>query len=173
MEKACVFLLISELEVSIVMSNKKFSAFLAATSILALAVFSGGCGGGTSGVADNGNPDGPDSYSSQIAEKLVAKDNVHDMSEFVKDKSITVSKGDVLLYYPENGEDIRGYDGYLTRLDDALAQGAALAFVDVTAEEIDKLTNELELNLPTYLPDDATSKDKAEVEDFYAVLVEA
>lgn len=93
------------------------------------------------------------------------------MLEFVKDTSLTAKKGDILLYYPKNGENITGYNGYLARLNDALAQGAALAFVDVTAETIDKLTDDLELDLPTYLPDDAASEDKLEFEDFYAVLV--
>ena len=164
--------------------NKFWCLLLAAAMLTFAALGGGGCGGGSSndsssdgggntpgGNTPGGDPNGPESYSSEIAERLVAKDNVHDLAEFLKNKSITAKKGDVLLYYPKNGEDVTAYEGYLSRLNDALSDGAALAFVDIPAEEIDKLTNDLELNLPSYLPDNPTAEEKAEREDFYAVAV--
>ncbi|MBQ9565143.1 MAG: leukocidin family pore-forming toxin, partial [Synergistaceae bacterium] len=117
------------------------------------------------------DPNGPDSYRSEIAERLIAQDNVLDLAEFVRDSSMTAKKGDVLLYYPENGEDITAHPDYLSRLNDALNDGAVLAFVDITAEEIDMFTDKLELNLPGYLPDDATDEEKKALEDFYAFTV--
>lgn len=85
------------------------------------------------------------------------------------DSSLSVDKGNVLLWYPDDGEDMRGYPDLIERLNAALEAGAILAFVDVPAGDIDYFTDKLPLNLPNYLPDDATSEDKEEIEDFYAV----
>ena len=152
------------------MSDKKFFAFLAAMALLALAVFGGGCGGGSGGSSsDGGDPNGPENYRSEIAERLVSQDNVLGLAAFVKDSSMTAKKGDVLLYYPDNGEDITAHPDYLSRLNDALNDGAALAFVNITAEEIDKFADALSLDIPPYLTDDATDEEKRTLKDFYAV----
>ncbi|MBR1657011.1 MAG: leukocidin family pore-forming toxin [Synergistaceae bacterium] len=111
------------------------------------------------------------SYSSQIADKLFAKSNVHDLRDFLDDSSAVMKKGDVLLYHLDYGEDITSSADLLSRLDKALENGAVLAFIDISAEEIDKFTDKLSLNLPNYLPEDATSEDKKEIEDFYSVAV--
>ena len=159
-------------------------------TLLSAVILSGGCGGsgGSDVVLTRNNtsqditpetesqdvdPNGPESYSNEIAEKLVALDNIYSLSDFVKDSSTTAGKGDVLLWYQEDGEDITAYPNYLDRLRDALYSGAVLAFADITAEDIDKLTEDIPLPLPDYLPDNATSEEKAEIEDFYAVAVRA
>ena len=82
---------------------------------------------------------------------------------------MTAKKGDVLLYYPDNGEDITAHPNYLSRLNTALNDGATLAFVNITAEEIDKFADELALDIPPYLTDDATDEEKRTLKDFYAV----
>ena len=147
----------------------KISAVFFIVALLSAVVFTGGCGGGGNslpGVADN---EDPKNYSSQIAERLIARSEIYSLQDFVKDSSLSIDKGKVLLWYPEDGEDIRSYPNLLKRLNDALTAGAILAFVNIPAGDIDYFTNELALNLPNYLPDDATSEDKAEIEDFYAV----
>ena len=148
--------------------------------------FSGGCGGsGGSDVIIPRNetspditpetqsqdiePNGPEDYSSQIAERLIARSEIYSLQDFVRDSSLSVDKGKVLLWYPEEGEDMRGYTNLLERLNAALEAGAILAFVDVPAGDIDYFTDKLALNLPNYLPADATSEDEAETADFYAV----
>ena len=87
----------------------------------------------------------------------------------MRDSSLSIDKGNVLLWYPDDGEDMKGYPGLLEHLNTALEAGAILAFVDVPAGDIDYFTDKLPLNLPNYLPDDAASEDKEEIEDFYAV----
>lgn len=148
--------------------------------------FSGGCGG--SGGSDviiprNGTssdimpetqsqdiePNGPDNYSSEIAERLIARSEVYSLQDFVRDSSLSIDKGKVLLWYPEEGEDMTAYSNLLERLNAALEAGAILAFVDIPAEDIDYFTDNLALNLPNYLPNDATSEDKSAIENFYAV----
>ena len=148
--------------------------------------FSGGCGGsGGSDVIIPRNetssdimpetqsqdiePNGPEDYSSQIAERLIARSEVYSLQDFVRDSSLVIDKGKVLLWYPEEGEDMRGYPNLLERLNAALEAGAILAFVDVPAGDIDYFTDKLALNLPNYLPADATSEDREAIEDFYAV----
>ena len=150
--------------------------------------FSGGCGGsGGSDVtipqyetspdimpepetqSQDIEPNGPENYSSQIAEKLIARSEIYSLQEFVRDSSLSIDKGKVLLWYPEDGEDMRSYPNLLERLNAALEAGAILAFVDVPAGDIDYFTDKLALNLPNYLPADATSEDKLAIEDFYAV----
>ena len=157
-------------------------------ALFSAVILSGGCGG--SGGSDviiprNGtNPDvnpetqsqdiepnGPEDYSSQIAERLIARSEVYSLQDFVRDSSLVIDKGKVLLWYPEEGEDMRGYPDLLERLNAALEAGAILAFVDIHADDIDYFTDKLALNLPNYLPSDATSEDKSAIEDFYAVAV--
>ena len=115
------------------------------------------------------DPNDPENYSSQIAERLIARSEVYSLQDFVRDSSLSVGKGKVLLWYPEGGEDMIAYPNLLERLNAALEAGAILAFVDIHAGSIDYFIDKLALNLPRYLPSDATSEDKEAIEDFYAV----
>ncbi len=54
---------------------------------------------------EGGDPNGQDNYTSELAEKLIARSDVHDLAGYVKDTSITIKKCEILLYYPVNGED--------------------------------------------------------------------
>ena len=147
------------------------------------ALFSGGCGGSGGGVQEGYNPYAPESedvepytpesYSGEIADILASKSNVYDLAVFINDPSALVKKGDILLYYPEDSKDITASADLLARVEDALEAGAVLAFIDIRAEEIDKFTDKLSLNLPSYLPENATSEEKKEIEDFYAVAMRA
>ncbi|MBQ3455812.1 MAG: BACON domain-containing protein, partial [Synergistaceae bacterium] len=156
-----------------------FTTVILAVSILFAAMISGGCGGSSSDVVyindntEEGDPNGPDYYTSEVAEKLIARSDVHDLAEYVKDTSQTIKKGEVLLYYPENGEDIKAYGSYWPRLSEALEAGAIISIVDIEAGEIDEITGKLSLNVPSYLPDNATEAEKAELVDFYAFAARA
>ncbi|MBQ6773971.1 MAG: hypothetical protein IJP48_07935 [Synergistaceae bacterium] len=148
-------------------------------------IVSGGCGGHSSKLQNSDStsneqeqnqgvdPNGPDSYTNRIVEKLISEDTVYDLADFVKDTSKTIAKGDVLLYVPEDGEDISANTNYLTRINDALETGAIVAFADIQAEEIDNITRELGLKVPPYLPDNASDSEKAAIEDFYAFAARA
>ena len=155
-----------------------FTSVILAASILFVVMISGGCGGGggynlASNNTDGGDPNGPDYYTSEVAEKLIARSDVYSLTEYVKDTSLTIKKGEVLLYYPENGEDIKAYGSYWPRLSEALGAGAIISFVDIEAAEIDEITGNLSLNVPSYLPDNATEAEKAELVDFYAFAARA
>ncbi len=104
--------------------------------------------------------------------KLMAESTVYSLAEFLTDKSQIVRKGDVplyILYDKHSLGTISENTEHLTRINDALETGAIIAFSNIAAEEIDNIVNELGLNVPSYLPDDAVSKDKAVIQDFYAV----
>lgn len=161
------------------LSKSVFTTVIIAASILFTVIISGGCGGSSNNIVsindntEGGDPNGPDNYTSEVAEKLIARSDVHDLAEYVKDTSQTIKKGEVLLYYPENGEDIKAYGSYWPRLSEALEAGAIISIVDIEAGEIDEITGKLSLNVPSYLPDNATEAEKAELVDFYAFAARA
>ena len=175
-----------------------FICFITAVLLLFAVVISGGCGGsGGSDVAipsngnnntdnntddrntedntNNNNNNGDndqESYTNEITKKILAESTVYSLTDFLADKSQIVRKGDVLLYILDGNSNISTISEnteYLTRINDALETGAIIAFSNITAEEINNIVEELGLDVPSYLTDDATSKDKSEIEDFYAV----
>ena len=160
-------------------SKSVFTTVILAVSILFAAIISGGCGGSSSDVVyindntEGGDPNGPDYYTSEVAEKLIARSDVHDLAGYVKDTSLTIKKGEILLYYPVNGEDTKAYGNYWPRLNEALEKGAIISIVDIEAGEIDEITGKLALNVPSYLPDNATEEEKAKLVDFYAFAARA
>ena len=152
-------------------SKSKFLMLLLGAA-LALAVLSGGCGGSShhhkSSDSDTSDPNGPEDYRSEIAERLLEEDNVIHLRDFLNG-TVTAKKGDVLLYYPASGEDLTAAQGYLDKMNKALNDGAVLAFVNITAEEIDKFADDLALDIPPYTTDDATDEERKTLQDFYAV----
>ena len=157
----------------------KFSKLVFISVILFAVMISGGCGGSSNKVVsiddntEGGDPNGPDYYTSEVAEKLIARSDVYDLAGYVKDTSLTIKKGEILLYYPVNGEDIKAYGNYWPRLNEALEKGAIISIVDIEAGEIDEITGKLALNVPSYLPDNATEEEKAKLVDFYAFAARA
>ena len=77
-------------------SKSVFTTVILAVSILFAAIISGGCGGSSSDVVyindntEGGDPNGPDYYTSEVAEKLIARSDVHDLAGYVKDTSLTI-----------------------------------------------------------------------------------
>ncbi len=128
--------------------NFKKSTFIYLILILAAlaaVIISGGCGGSShhhKSSESGGDSNEPDNYRSEIAERLLDEDNVIQLRDFL-DGTVTAKKGDVLLYYPYNGEDITASSSYLSRLNTALNDGAILAFVNITAE--DKLVDSIDV----------------------------
>ncbi|MBQ4468850.1 MAG: hypothetical protein II917_01740, partial [Synergistaceae bacterium] len=152
------------------------SAILAA-SILFAVVISGGCGGSShhfNGSNDDGSTNNKDQseYINAVTKKLLAEATVTNLAEFLNDKTKSVNKGDILLYILNDDDGIDNLSEnteHLTRINDALETGAIVAFSNIAAGEIDDIIDELGLDVPTYLTDDATSQDKAEIEDLFAV----
>ncbi len=73
------------------LSRSVFTTVILAVSILFAAMISGGCGGSSNKVVsiddntEGGDPNGPDYYTSEVAEKLIARSDVHDLAGYVKD----------------------------------------------------------------------------------------
>ncbi|MBR0068958.1 MAG: hypothetical protein IJP97_00520, partial [Synergistaceae bacterium] len=162
------------------MKRKIFCAVMMIAFVIFAVVSLGGCGGSSksdvaapnNGNNDNNGDNDQESYTNEITKKLMAESTVYSLAEFLTDKSQIVRKGDVLLYILDDNHSIGTISEnteYLTRINDALETGAIIAFSNITAEEIDNIVDELGLDVPSYLPDDAASKDKAEIQDFYAV----
>ncbi|MBQ7732615.1 MAG: hypothetical protein IJT58_01175, partial [Synergistaceae bacterium] len=67
----------------------KFSKSVFISVILFAVMISGGCGGSSHNFANDntegGDPNGPDYYTSEVAEKLIARSDVHDLAGYVKD----------------------------------------------------------------------------------------
>lgn len=164
-------------QVSMRFSKSVFTSVILAASILFAVMISGGCRGSSNNIVsiddntEGGDSNGPDYYTSEVAEKLIARSDVHDLAGYVKDTSITIKKGEVLLYYPVNGEDIKTYGNYWPRLSEALEKGAIISVVDIEAGEIDEITSKLSLNVPSYLPDNATEEEKAKLVDFLRICI--
>lgn len=169
-----------------------FICLVMAALLVFAVVISGGCGGSGGGdikipsntnnntndntdnnTEDNNTGDNAqESYTNEITKKIMAESTVYSLTDFLADKSQIVRKGDVLLYILDDNHSlgtISENTEHLTRINDALETGAIIAFSNIAAEEIDNIVKELGLNVPSYLTDDATSKDKSEIEDFYAV----
>ncbi len=163
------------------MKRKIFCAVMMIAFVIFAVVSLGGCGGSSNNFAPNSsNEDNNDknnqndnqSYTNNIVKKLLEESTVTDLAEFLRDKTKTVSKGDILLYTPDENNSIGKISEnteYLTRINDALEAGAIAAFSNITAEELDNIIDELGLDVPPYIPDNATEKEKNEIEDFYAV----
>lgn len=163
------------------MKRNIFCAVMMIAFVIFAAVSLGGCGGSSNNFAPNSsNEDNNDknnqndnqSYTNNIVKKLLEESTVTDLAEFLRDKTKTVSKGDILLYTPDENNSIGKISEnteYLTRINDALEAGAIVAFSDIKAEELDNIVDNLGLDVPPYLPDDAAEKEKNNIEDFYAV----
>ncbi|MBQ7577070.1 MAG: hypothetical protein IJT21_02265 [Synergistaceae bacterium] len=127
--------------------NKYFGLLVLVVALLTFAaITTGGCGG-----------------SAGLPDTIPESEDVFNLVNFVKDSSVRAKKGDILLWYQENGADFHAeLDNnpvYVTRLSKALDDGAVLAFINIQAEMIDVLTASLDLNLPPYLPDDPTESE--------------
>lgn len=163
------------------MKRKIFCAVMMIAFVIFAVVSLGGCGGSSDNFAHNSsnennndkdNQNDNQSYTNNIVKKLLEESTVTDLAEFLRDKTKTVSKGDILLYTPDGNNSIGKISEnteYLTRINDALEAGAIAAFSNITAEELDNIIDELGLDVPPYIPDNATEKEKNEIEDFYAV----
>ena len=151
------------------MKRNIFCAVMMIAFVIFAALSLGGCGGSSSNSIPNSNNENNQTYMNDVASKLIAESTVYSLAEFLNNSSATVKKSEILLYHTNKGENITENVNYLNRINDALESGAIAAFVDITAEEIDKINNELGLDLPPYLPNDATEQEKAEIEDFYAI----
>ncbi|MBQ7560826.1 MAG: leukocidin family pore-forming toxin [Synergistaceae bacterium] len=118
------------------------------------------------------NPDNPETKN-ELAEKLLSYSDVYRLQEFIRGSS-KAKKGDILLWHKQEGEDFSAElnnESYISRLNDALNNGAIIAFIDIQAQYIDKLTDSLDLDLSPYLPDNATEQEKQAAEDFYSVAI--
>ena len=155
--------------------NSFYSVMIIALMLLAV-VTSGGCGGSSSSINRNNNQEDKESqntadYSTKIAEKLFEYSEVYNIHDFLMNSSAGVNKGDILLWHKGDSADIILNESNVSRINDAIGKGAIIAFIDVKAEDIDRLTDSCDLYIPAYLTDDATAEEKNAKEDLYAIAL--